>query len=130
MDDFAQEHLDKIDAYAAKTGEKIVVPTYIRENALRGLELNRKGYGGDGLTPKTKQEARDMADGKVTLSKCVRMAAWFARHKPDTQAEGFHDKSSSKYPSPGLVAWLLWGGDANGSMRAADWAAKQVERFK
>lgn len=119
-----------LDKHAEENGIKINVPTYIRENALRGLELNRKGFGGDGLTPKTKAEARDMANGKVTLSKCVRMSAWFARHQPDTKAEGFHDKSSPKYPSAGLVAWLLWGGDANGSMRAKEWADSQVKKFK
>jgi len=119
-----------LDTLAETTKDKIVVPTYIRENAIRGLELNRKGFGGDGLTDKTKQEARDMANGKVTLSKCVRMAAWFARHKPDTTTDGFKKKSSPDYPSAGLVAWLLWGGDSNASMRAADWAASQVKRIR
>jgi hypothetical protein len=35
-------------------------PAYMRAAARRGLELNRQGFGGDGLTDKTKQEARDM----------------------------------------------------------------------
>lgn len=117
-------------AVNSKTRETIEVPSFIRDNAKRGLELNKDGYGGDGLTDKTKGEARDMANGKVTIGKCVRMAAWFARHKPDTQADGFKNKKSPDYPSAGLVAWLLWGGDSNGSMRAAEWAEKQVERFK
>jgi hypothetical protein len=120
-----------VDLLAAdsKTRDVVETPSFIRENAKRGLELNKEGYGGDGLTDKTKQEARDMASGKVTIGKCVRMAAWFARHKPDTQADGFKNKKSPDYPSAGLVAWLLWGGDSNGSMRAAEWAEKQVERF-
>lgn len=117
-------------AVNSKTRETIEVPSFIKDNARRGLELNKEGHGGDGLTDKTKQEARDMAGGKVTIGKCVRMAAWFARHKPDTQADGFKNKKSPDYPSAGLVAWLLWGGDSNGSMRAAEWAEKQVERFK
>lgn len=109
--------------------EKINVPDYIRKNAKRGLELNREGHGGDGLTDKTKQEAREMADGIITYSKCVRMSAWFARHRVDVQGEGFKNKKSPKYPSAGLVAWLLWGGDANGSMRAKVWADEQVARI-
>lgn len=117
-------------AVNSKSRETIEVPQFIRDNAKRGLELNKEGHGGDGLTDKTKAEARDMANGKVTIGKCVRMAAWFARHKPDTQADGFKNKKSTDYPSAGLVAWLLWGGDSNGSMRAAEWAEKQVERFK
>lgn len=119
---------DVVDYIASEKKVKIDVPDFIRENAKRGLELNRQGHGGDGLTDKTKAEARDMANGKVSLGKCVRMSAWFARHKPDTQADGFKNKKSSDYPSAGLVAWLLWGGDSNGSFRAKEWADKQVER--
>lgn len=119
-----------IDLIAADgDSSKINVPQFIRDNAKRGLELNKKGHGGDGLTDKTKAEARDMANGKVTLGKCVRMAAWFARHKPDTTTSGFKNPKHEDYPSAGLVAWLLWGGDASGSMRAAEWAEKQVERL-
>lgn len=109
--------------------EKIEVPDYIKANCARGLEMNRKGFGGDGLTDKTKQEARDMAKGEITYSKCVRMAAWFARHRVDTESTGFKNKGSSEYPSAGLVAWLLWGGDGNGSMRASVWAADEVSRI-
>jgi hypothetical protein len=117
-------------AVSSTSRESIEVPQFIRDNAKRGLEMNKEGYGGDGLTDKTKAEARDMANGKVTLGKCVRMAAWFARHKPDTKADGFKNKKSADYPSAGLVAWLLWGGDSNGSMRAAEWAEKQVARYE
>lgn len=122
---------DFVDMLAAEDIKKddIKVPQFIRDNAKRGLELNREGHGGDGLTDKTKAEARDMANGKVSLGKCVRMAAWFARHKPDTQTDGFKNRKSPDYPSAGLVAWLLWGGDASGSMRAAEWAESQVKRF-
>ena len=109
--------------------DKIEVPEYIKKNCKRGLELNKQGYGGDGLMDKTKSEARDMAIGSISYDKCVRMAAWFARHRSDTFAEGFHNEKSPKYPSAGLVAWLLWGGDSNGSMRAMVWAQEQVERI-
>lgn len=117
-----------IDFFAAEN--EIKVPKFIRENAKRGLELNRKGFGGDGLVDKTLDEARDMARGKITYGKCVRMSAWFARHKVDTKAEGFKNKKSPKYPSAGLVAWLLWGGDADGSFRAKEWADSQVNRLQ
>ena len=125
------EFVDLMAAGKVKSTDRdsVSVPQFIKDNARRGLELNKEGHGGDGLTDKTKSEAREMANGKVTLGKCVRMAAWFARHKPDTQSDGFKNKKSSDYPSAGLVAWLLWGGDASGSMRAAEWAEKQVERF-
>lgn len=117
-----------IDFLAAAKGVKIDVPQYVRDNAKKGLEWNKKGYGGDGLTDKTKREARDMAEGKITLSKCKRMAAWFQRHKPDLDAPKNSNPKDPAYPGPGLVAWWLWGGDTDGSMRAAEWAAGQVEK--
>ena len=117
-----------VEFLAAAKGFKIDVPNYIKENAQKGLDLNKKGFGGDGLTDKTKREARDMASGKITLSKCKRMAAWFQRHKPDLDAPKNSNPKDSDYPGPGLVAWLLWGGDTDGGMRAAEWAAAQVER--
>jgi len=127
-EDAMSEVIDYLAA-TSKSRQSIEVPQFIRDNAKRGLELNKEGYGGDGLTDKTKAEARDMANGKVTLGKCVRMAAWFARHKPDTQTDGFKNRKSPDYPSAGLVAWLLWGGDSSGSMKAAEWADKQVNKY-
>ena len=115
--------------WAAKQ-EKIKVPKFIQSNAKRGIELNSQGFGGDGLVPKTIREARDMANGTITLDKCMRMSAWFARHKVDTTTEGFKNKKSPKYPSAGLVAWLLWGGDADGSFRAKDWADSQLNKTR
>lgn len=108
---------------------KISVPDYIKKNCQRGLELNRQGNGGDGLTDQTKQEAREMVGGSITYDKCKRMNAWFKRHRSDQFGEGFHNEKSPKYPSAGLVAWLLWGGDSNGSMRAAVWAEEQVQKI-
>jgi len=51
-------------------------PAYMRAAARRGLELNRQGKGGDGLTDKTLREAREMAAGRVSADKWVRIAAW------------------------------------------------------
>ena len=39
-----------------------------------------------------------------------RMVSFFARHEVDKQAEGFDDGEDG-FPSPGRVAWDLWGGD-------------------
>lgn len=127
IDKVINHFTNAIEKYA-KAADSIKVPKFIRDNAKRGLELNKQGFGGDGLVDKTIREARDMANGKITLDKCVRMSAWFARHKVDTKSEGFKNKKSPKYPSAGLVAWLLWGGDADGSFRAKDWADSQVNK--
>jgi uncharacterized protein len=93
-------------------------PAYMRAAARRGLELNRQGFGGDGLTDKTKQEARDMAEGRVSEDKWRRIAPWIARHLVDLDAPQNSDSSDSGYPGAGLVAHLLWG--SGPSKRAAE----------
>jgi len=41
----------------------------------------------------------------------LRMYSFFARHEVDKEAEGFAEGEDG-FPSPGRVAWDLWGGDA------------------
>jgi HK97 family phage prohead protease len=103
------------------------VPSFIRENAQRGLKYLEEGFGGDGLTDGTKREAREMAAGRITENKVRKMAPWFARHQVDGQAPKNSDPSDSQYPGAGLVAWLLWGGDSNFSDRAQNWAQRKID---
>jgi HK97 family phage prohead protease len=103
------------------------VPQFIRDNAKRGLDYLAEGYGGDGLTDATKREAREMAAGNISENKVRKMAPWFARHKADGDAPKNSDPSDPQYPGPGLVAWLLWGGDSNFSDRAQNWAQRQID---
>ena len=105
------------------------VPQFIRNNAQRGLDYLSEGFGGDGLTDATKREAREMANGNISESKVRKMAPWFARHKADGQAPKNNDPSNSEYPGPGLVAWLLWGGNANFDDAAQDWAQRQIDKL-
>ena len=102
-------------------------PSFIRENAARGLKYLQEGFGGDGLTDGTKREAREMAAGRISENKVRKMAPWFARHKVDGQAPQNSDPSDSQYPGAGLVAWLLWGGDSNFSDRAQNWAQRKID---
>lgn len=108
------------------------VPTYIQKNAQRGLDLLE--FAGDGLTDKTKREARAMANGTISDSKVVRMAAWFARHSQDLDSDDANAYLSGdkENPTKGQVAWLLWGGDISKSnkMRAYNWATKEAEKVK
>jgi HK97 family phage prohead protease len=105
------------------------VPQFIRDNAKRGLDYLAEGFGGDGLTDATKREAREMADGNISDNKVRKMAPWFARHKVDGQAPKNSDSSDPGYPGPGLVAWLLWGGNANFDDAAQDWAQRQIDKL-
>ena len=88
----------------------VAVPSYIAANARRGLDLIE--FAGDGLTPRTVREAREMAGGNVSENKVTRMAAWFARHRVDLESPKADEylRGDSERPTPGQVAWLLWGG--------------------
>ena len=44
----------------------LTVPQFLRDNAARGLEYVREGFGGDGLTDNAKREAREMAAGQIS----------------------------------------------------------------
>jgi HK97 family phage prohead protease len=105
------------------------VPQFIRNNAQRGLDYLKEGFGGDGLTDATKREAREMADGNISDNKVRKMAPWFARHKADGQAPKNKDSSDPEYPGAGLVAWLLWGGNADFDDAAQDWAQRQIDQL-
>ena len=109
----------------------ITPPAYMRAAARRGLQLNREGFGGDGLTDKTKQEARDMADGRVSEDKWRRIAPWIARHMVDLDAPSNRNPDDPGYPGAGLVAHLLWGSGPSKSsaMRAMNYAESIVSQL-
>lgn len=111
----------------SKRAVDLSLPSFIQENAKRGLEYLAEGYGGDGLTEGTKRAAREMAAGNITENKIRKMAPWFARHKVDGQAPKNSNQSDPGYPGAGLVAWLLWGGDSNFSDRAQNWAQRKID---
>jgi hypothetical protein len=106
-------------------------PAYMRAAARRGLELNRQGFGGDGLTDKTKQEARDMAAGRVSEDKWRRIAPWIARHLVDLDAPKNSNTSDPGYPGAGLVAHLLWGSGPSkrAAQRTLDYAQGVIDRL-
>ena len=106
-------------------------PSYMRAAARRGLELNRQGFGGDGLTDKTKQEARDMAAGRVSEDKWRRIAPWIARHLVDLDAPQNNDPSNPDYPGAGLVAHMLWGSGPSkrSAQRTLDYAQGVINRL-
>jgi hypothetical protein len=105
------------------------VPEFIKNNAQRGLDYLSEGFGGDGLTEGTKSAAREMAKGNISDDKVRKMAPWFARHKADGQAPQNKDSSDPGYPGAGLVAWLLWGGNADFDDAAQDWAQRQIDQL-
>ena len=82
-------------------------PEGVRSALRRGLKLHEEGHSGDGLVPATVAWARRMANGEAATEEKIRkMRAWHARHAVDRRP-GWENP-----PTPGYVAFLLWGGAA------------------
>lgn len=81
-------------------------PQGVRAALRRGLELHEAGASGEGLQPETVAWARRMARGEqASREKIIKMRAWHARHAVDKRP-GWDNP-----PTPGYVAFLLWGGE-------------------
>ena len=88
-------------------------------NATRGLELRRKFNRGGTMVGV--QRASSLKNRERLSPRSVRrMHSFFSRHEVDKQAEGFN-RGEKGYPSAGLIAWLLWGGDEGQS-----WARRKT----
>jgi HK97 family phage portal protein len=75
--------------------------------ALRWKEEGRAGGTRVGLA-----RAHQIDNGElISEDTILRMYSFFRRHEVDKQAEGF-EQGEDGFPSPGRVAWDLWGGDA------------------
>lgn len=129
IDDLPENTLDEDDDEERQVN--LTPPAYMRAAARRGLELNRQGFGGDGLTDKTKQEARDMAAGRVSEDKWRRIAPWIARHLVDLDAPKNNNPDNPDYPGEGLVAHLLWGSGPSkrAAQRTLDYAQGVIDRL-
>lgn len=100
-------------------------PEGAREEARRGLKWVEEGHGGDGLESATIERARKIASGaELTDEHIKRMRSFFARHAVNKGTTGW-SPGDKEYPSPGRVAWALWGGDPGESF-----AKKEAERMK
>lgn len=119
------------DIVETRAAAKITVPQYVQDNAKRGLEYLKQGYGGDGLVDQTIADARALARGEVTEAKIRKIAPWIARHIVDLDAPKNSDPKDPEYPGAGLVAMLLWGGgaDKQGAQRTQEWAAAEVRKL-
>jgi HK97 family phage prohead protease len=121
------------DAWRADEDREInqEAPAYMRAAARRGLEYYEQGLAGDGVTPGTIREAREMAQGRVSDDKWIRIAAWIARHLVDLDAPDANPESDN-YPSAGVVAHLLWGSGPTkrAAQRTKDYADSVVARIR
>lgn len=92
-------------------------------NARRALDWKDEGKDGGtiiGLTRANQIVNRE----NLSEDTVVRMYSFFSRHEVDKEAEGFY-QGQEGYPSPGKVAWDLWGGDAG-----FEWSRNIVEKLQ
>ena len=91
--------------------------------ALNWHKAGKRGGTGVGLA-----RANQIVSGENLSDDTVRrMYSFFSRHEVDKQATGF-SAGEEGYPSPGRVAWDLWGGDAGYSWSRAKWNQIQNAR--
>ena len=87
------------------------------EAARRALRWKEEGR--DGGTRVGLARANQIVNGeKLSEDTILRMYSFFSRHEVDKEAEGFN-AGEDGFPSPGRVAWDLWGGDAGFSWATA-----------
>lgn len=87
--------------------------------ARRALKWHKEGKRGG--TAVGLARANQLANMEaLSESTVARMYSFFSRHEVDKQATGF-SAGEEGYPSPGRVAWDLWGGDAGFSWSRAKW---------
>lgn len=94
--------------------------------ARRALAWKKEGKRGGTIVGLTR--ANQIVNGtQLSESTVKRMYSFFSRHEVDKKAKGF-SQGEEGYPSPGRVAWDLWGGDAGFA-----WSRKlvaQIDRNK
>jgi hypothetical protein len=90
-----------------------IPPASVAAEAREGLELrssvpqSRRGGTSVGLARAKQLSSRQNISEKTMK----RMKSFFARHEVDKKAQGFR-RGEVGYPSKGLQAWKLWGGDS------------------
>lgn len=124
--------LTKIEPLTRSTRDvNLTPPAYMRAAARQGLTYYENGLAGDGVVERTIREARAMARGSVSADKWVRIRAWIARHLVDLDAPAANPRNED-YPSPGVVAHLLWGSGPSkrAAQRALEYADGVVARLE
>jgi hypothetical protein len=110
-------------------GRMIRLPGYIRDALRKGLKLHEDGRSGGGLVSTTVRMATIGAEsGEWSEEKIIKAAAWFERHESDRKLKDGRRWNLKNAETPGYVAWLLWGSDAND--RGRSWIKKKAAELK
>jgi hypothetical protein len=113
-----------VDEESKAVSDVNTVPTAaMARNAERGLELRAQyGRGGTIIGVTRANQLKDREN--LSPSTVKRMNSYFARHEVDKEAQGFR-RGEEGWPSAGVVAWLLWGGD-----EGQTWARTKVKELE
>lgn len=98
----------------------------MKSAAARALAWKKEGKRGG--TRVGLARANQIVNGvELSPSTVARMYSFFSRHQVDKKATGFNSGEEG-FPSPGRVAWDLWGGDAGFSWSTSKWKSIQNVR--
>ena len=89
------------------------------KRALKWHEDGKRGGTIIGVTRAGQLSRRENLSSRTVK----RMFSFFSRHEVDKKAKGFNSGEEG-FPSPGRVAWDMWGGDAGFS-----WSRKKVNQI-
>lgn len=125
----------KLDEEPKETEDKAISdvdlkPTSTMANfAERGLKLREEHKRGG--TEVGVARARDIKNGSnLSPSTVKRMNSFFSRHRVDLKAPAAKP-GHKDYPSAGVIAWMLWGGNpANPDSAGAGWSKRKTEELK
>lgn len=87
----------------------VSVPKAVQNAAKKGLELRKKWKRG-GIGP-GQTTAKLLASGKFPKNRIKKMFSYLSRHEVDKKSKRWKEGMPDGGPSPGEIAWLLWGGD-------------------
>ena len=103
--------------YGKKSSVMIKVPENVKKVALYSFELKKLGFKG-GLQTGWKRAKQLSTKNEIPIQDLKYMRAWFARHIITSYptykkwVEAGRPKTSDWFNRRGIIAWLIWGGDA------------------
>lgn len=103
------EEEESTKTFIEKSGKTYKPTTGMASAARRALKWKKEGKAGG--TRVGLARANQLANREnLTSSTVLRMHSFFSRHEVDKRATGFNSGEEG-FPTPGRVAWDLWGGD-------------------
>ncbi|NBU34179.1 hypothetical protein EB118_04850 [bacterium] len=117
LEDYYAQTGGKPQFHGKTSGETIRVPDRVKKTALYAFKLKKMGFKG-GLQTGWRRAKQLATKGAISLQDAKYMRAWFARHLYTSYPSYLEWKRAGRPKDPkyyrkhGIIAWLIWGGDA------------------